>query len=142
MVKSKQLCQTQQEKVQKACAKYGVPESTLCGRFHGVCPPSEAHKHQQLLSENQEKVLVDWIKHLDVCQRTPSKNWIYHFLKQNPSIKLGQPSGLDPKWGQCFNQTTVEDHFKLLGEIMEELGIPWENVYNMDEKGCQRGGGR
>ncbi|KAG2084373.1 uncharacterized protein F5147DRAFT_797523, partial [Suillus discolor] len=63
------------------------------------------------------------------------------FLHRHPSIKLGRPSGLDPKRGQCFNKTTVEDHFKLLREIMEELGIPWENVYNMDEKGCQRGGG-
>jgi hypothetical protein len=25
---------------------------------------------------------------------------------------------------------------------MEERGIPWENVYNMDEKGIQLGGGR
>ncbi|KAG1732785.1 hypothetical protein EDB19DRAFT_1831147 [Suillus lakei] len=25
---------------------------------------------------------------------------------------------------------------------MEGFGIPWENTYNMDEKGCQQGGGR
>jgi hypothetical protein len=25
---------------------------------------------------------------------------------------------------------------------MDEKKIPWSNVYNMDEKGCQQGGGR
>ncbi|KAG1758507.1 hypothetical protein EDD22DRAFT_740700, partial [Suillus occidentalis] len=41
-----------------------------------------------------------------------------------------------------FNHTNVKHHFELLKKVVEEKEIPWENVYNMDEKGCQRGGGR
>ncbi|KAE9391677.1 hypothetical protein BT96DRAFT_736586, partial [Gymnopus androsaceus JB14] len=33
-------------------------------------------------------------------------------------------------------------HFELLSSILKADGIPWENVYNMDEKGVQLGGGR
>ncbi|KAE9386202.1 hypothetical protein BT96DRAFT_743431, partial [Gymnopus androsaceus JB14] len=33
-------------------------------------------------------------------------------------------------------------HFQLLSNLLKEHGIPWENVYNMDEKGVQMGGGR
>ena len=51
-------------------------------------------------------------------------------------------SGLDPKCAQAFNCTMVGHHFDLLKEVIETNEIPWENVYNMDEKGCQRGRGR
>ncbi|KAH7922725.1 DDE-domain-containing protein, partial [Leucogyrophana mollusca] len=77
-----------------------------------------------------------------IAGRSPSRNWLYRFLGRHPEIKLGRPSGLDPKRGQYFNRTAVKNHFDLLREVMEEHNIPWENVYNMDEKGCQHGGGR
>ncbi|KIK74460.1 hypothetical protein PAXRUDRAFT_175655 [Paxillus rubicundulus Ve08.2h10] len=101
---------------------------------------------------------MEWIAHLNACGNAvskqtickkvfmlvgkhPGKNWIYHFLARHPDIKLGRPSGLDPKRAQSFNRKTVEDHFTLLGVLMDKYEIPWENVYNMDEKGCQHGGG-
>lgn len=70
---------------------------------------------------------MDWIEHFDaagnpvskrtikwkcyvLCRRTPSKNWIYRFLEHHPNIKLGWPSGLDPKRDQCFNQRQSRTH--------------------------------
>ncbi|KIK73407.1 hypothetical protein PAXRUDRAFT_178526, partial [Paxillus rubicundulus Ve08.2h10] len=50
--------------------------------------------------------------------------------------------GLDPKRAQCFNQAMVTMHFNVLKNILDTCKIPWSNVYNMDEKGCQRGGGQ
>ena len=41
-----------------------------------------------------------------------------------------------------FNFTTVKQHFEDLDAILKKYDIPWENVYNMDEKGIQLGGGR
>ncbi|KAJ3849329.1 hypothetical protein EV368DRAFT_47508 [Lentinula lateritia] len=49
-------------------------------------------------------------------------------------------SGLDPKWAQAFNYTTVHHHFNLLSNYSKDNDIPWENVYNMDEKGVVRPG--
>ena len=37
---------------------------------------------------------------------------------------------------------TITNHFELLEKVLRDLDIPWENVWNMDEKGCQRGGER
>jgi len=54
---------------------------------------------------------------------------------------LGKPSGLDPKQAQAFNKPTVKNHFKLLEAIIKKNRIPPENLYNMDEKGVQHGGG-
>ncbi|KAG6852443.1 hypothetical protein C0991_011921 [Blastosporella zonata] len=63
-------------------------------------------------------------------------------LKQAHNDYNWRGSGLDPKRARTFNFTTVNDHFKKLMEHMREYGIPWENMYNMDEKGIQMGGGR
>jgi hypothetical protein len=136
-----------------------VPYDTLRRRFLGLSKNSKyAHGKQQLLSPEQEQVLVDWINHLSssghplskrtirkktaaISGRKASKGWIPRFLRHHPEIKLGKPSGLDPKRAQAFNRTTVGHHFELLRQQLEK-DIPAENIYNMDEKGCQRGGGR
>lgn len=72
----------------------------------------------------------------------PSKDWMDDFLKRHPEVVLGRPSGLDPKRAQAFNLTTVQHYFDLLDGFLKEHEIPWENIYNMDEKGIQLGGGR
>ncbi|EGN93341.1 hypothetical protein SERLA73DRAFT_64001, partial [Serpula lacrymans var. lacrymans S7.3] len=42
----------------------------------------------------------------------------------------------------AFNRNIVQDFFEKLDKVLKENEIPWENVYNMDEKGIQLGGGR
>lgn len=122
-------------------------------------PQRRAHEHQQLLTHAEEQVLVDWMDHRSATGRPlskrslkyklekvigfrPGKRWITKFLARHPTIRLGKPSGLDPLRAQCFNKANIDQHFDELEEVLEKKGIPWCNVYNMDEKGCQRGGGR
>jgi hypothetical protein len=81
-------------------------------------------------------------KVFDLCGKHPSKGWVSRFLGRHHDLVLGRPSGLDPKRAQAFNFTTCDHHFKLLGAFLAEHNVPWENVYNMDEKGIQLGGGR
>ena len=139
---------------------HSVIYTTLHNRFHGHTKPSkEAHAHQQCISPEEETVLIEWLKHLGstghpVCKRTikqrvesmgkkkPGRNWVYRFLGRHPEIVLSKPSGLDPKRAQAFNRPSVQKYFDKLKEIIESDGIPVENIYNMDEKGCQRGGGK
>jgi hypothetical protein len=45
-------------------------------------------------------------------------------------------------YGLAFNRPVVNRYFDELKELVESHGIPIENIYNMDEKGCQRGGGK
>jgi hypothetical protein len=144
----------------KARTGVALPYHTVRNRFQGKhVPPRQAHVSQQLLSPEAEEVLVDWITFLSdtghplskrtirkkaeaLCGKKPSKSWITYFLRRHSEVKLGRPSGLDPKRAQAFNKPTVHKHFDLLLEITRKYEIPIENVYNMDEKGCQRGGGR
>lgn len=139
--------------------RYGinVPYHTLRNRFLGKSKaPEDAHANQQFLSPEQERVLADWLQHLGdtghpldkrsireaaraIAGKLPSRGWVRLFCARHPNIVMGKGSSLDPKRAQAFNRPVVTRHFELLKKIMEEHGIPWENVYNMDEKGCQRG---
>lgn len=132
---------------------------TLRRRFIGIRPRNIAHETQQLLTIEQEKVLCQWAiyyshigcpldkpgirrKASALCGKMPSEGWIFSFLKRHPELTLGRPSGLDPKRGQAFNKPVVSHHCKLLDELIKKYDILPSNIYNMDEKGCQRGGGR
>lgn len=142
--------------------RYGIPWKTLQARHRALHASYwESHATQQLLAPEEEDALCDWIEHLSYsgfpvdkrtvldlvkqitgAPRPPNDKWVYRFLQRHPGVKLGKPSGLDPKRAQAFNRTVVEDHFKHLEAIINEFNIPWSQIYNMDEKGIQRGGGQ
>jgi len=141
--------------VTKVAAKFSVPRYTLRNRWLGLhAPARRAHERRQHLTNAEEHVLCDWIEHRSdiarplnkrtlirkverIIGRKPSPKWYRRFLKRHPELRLGKPSGLDPKQAQCFNRATINEHFVQLGSVLDEKKIPWENVYNMDEKGCQ-----
>ncbi|KAG1813133.1 uncharacterized protein BJ212DRAFT_1482604 [Suillus subaureus] len=158
--------------LQTAAAEFKVPYHTLRWQAQNLTKPhSKAHKNSQLLTEGQEATICDWAKYLammghplskcNLCAKVselskklkakkkltgkdkgPSKTWVKDFLTCHSELKLGCPTGIDPKRMQMFNYTTVNHHFKLLDNFLKSENIPWDNVYNMDEKGIQLGGGR
>ncbi|KAF9506938.1 hypothetical protein BS47DRAFT_1265743, partial [Hydnum rufescens UP504] len=103
----------------------------------------------------QEEAVVDWVNHLgllaqpldcrtigpfvkDISGVFPGKNWVSRFLElHKKKIQYCRTAALDPKHAQCFNYATVHDYFNKLKALLDEHGIPLENIYNMDEKGCQ-----
>jgi hypothetical protein len=50
----------------------------------------------------------------------PGKNWLHTFFQRHPRLKMGRASGLDLKRARAFNYPTVNCHFELLCEVMEE----------------------
>jgi hypothetical protein len=117
------------------------------------------HTKQQLLNKTQEEILEHWIIYLGyagipvtkrtitpkvqaLCGRKPSSKWIYNFLSRHPKCRLGRGSKLDDKRARCFNYTTVQKHFERFTNVIKENNIPPENIWNVDEIGCQMGGGR
>lgn len=148
--------------IKQTASDLNVPYTTLRSRFLNIHKPAqEAHASQQFLSPSQERLLGKWVEHLGatghpLCKRTiqvraqhlhlvnkrSGKNWIYAFLKRHPSIVLSSASGLDPKRTKAFNRPVVNRYFDELNELVESHSIPIENIYNMDEKRCQRGGGK
>lgn len=157
--------------IKAAAVSHNVKYFTLRHRILGLAVPhKEAHVNQQLLTKAEEQTLVEWIQYLALTghplnkctirpkvqailqaknskfhgiEKYPSKNWIRKFMRRSlPHLKTGRGSGLDPKRAKAFNYTTVSHHFRLFQETVEEHQIPWRNIYNMDEKGIQMGGGR
>lgn len=145
--------------VRKVALKWKIPPQTLSDRSKGKTKPHrQAHGAQQRLSPDQEAVLVVWIQlwadtarpisisriqriARDLVGGKVGKNWVYRFLQRHPQLKLGKPSGLDPKRAQAFNEAIVRKHYEELKKALYP-GLSPSNLYNMDEKGCQRGGGR
>ena len=148
--------------VKQTAFDLNVPYTTLWSCFLNIHKPTqETHASQQFLSPSQERLLIKWIEHLGLtgcplCKQTiriwaqhlhpdnkhPRKNWIYSFLKWHPNIVLSSASGLDPKRAKAFNRPVVNWYFNEFKELVESHGIPIENIYNMDKKGCQRSGGK
>jgi Tc5 transposase-like DNA-binding protein len=124
--------------IRKTALKYKVSYFTLRNRIKGLHQSArKAHEFQQSLSTVQERVVVEWLNELSnqsvpLSKRTlrkkvqeitggrikPGKQWITRFLARHPGLKLGKPSGLDPKRAQCFNKTTVTNHFQLLEKVL------------------------
>jgi hypothetical protein len=152
---------TDKQNISEAARIFNVKYNTLRNRFKGFHQPANtAHPQRQLLSPSSELALVDWIIFYSItsqpkCKRTiramvrhmcgkrPGKNWVYSFLERHhTTIKLGKTSGLDPKRAQAFNRPVVRRFFEKVEGITKEYDIPLENMYNSDEKGAQRGGGK
>ncbi|EGO02982.1 hypothetical protein SERLA73DRAFT_70454 [Serpula lacrymans var. lacrymans S7.3] len=115
---------------------------TALRRYKGKAVPCcEAHIQQQHLNQAQEEVLLEWIQFLGNTGHPLCKQTIAPY-KHEEQIASQRPSTIDPMRAQAFNQPVVQDFFKQFEAVIKEHNIPWENIYNMDEKGIQLGGGR
>ncbi|KAJ7055801.1 hypothetical protein C8F01DRAFT_993793 [Mycena amicta] len=73
--------------------------------------------------------------------KRPGKNWVYDFIVRN-QIKLRKGATLAPARQKAINRPNIMAYFDKLEDAIKKFDIPPENIYNMDEKGCQLGGGR
>jgi hypothetical protein len=146
--------------IREAASKNGFNYKTFYNRLTGRAQTAqEAHTHEQAIPPVAEQVLADWTVFLgltghaqskanivwkaeELTSRKLGKHWLARFLKRHPEIRLARPTGLDPKQVQAFNYTTMSDHFNKLGVLINMYSLGWHNIYNMDEKGIQAGGGR
>ncbi|KAF5318213.1 hypothetical protein D9758_018544 [Tetrapyrgos nigripes] len=138
---------------------YQVPRATLGTRLKGVKPRTEAHEHQQNLSNAQERVMVEWVKvrarrgvpmslallgsyaaHL--CGRELGAMWPRRFLDRHRDLKLKLTQSLEACRAKALNPKNVNDHFDLLESVIADYNIEPEHIWNMDEKGIQLGIGK
>ncbi|KAJ2919050.1 hypothetical protein MD484_g1314, partial [Candolleomyces efflorescens] len=147
--------------VRDAANKENVARSTLEDRKSGKHKAwKDAFVHLQLLQPPEEQAVMDWVGHCavigrpfhvsdlksaahDVSGKVPGKNWHERVSQRHPEIVSSRPAHLDPKRAANFNEPTIKDYFDKLEAVFTEFnGIPAGNLWNMDEKGVQMGGGR
>jgi len=144
-----------------AAKAYGVSGRTVRARVVGThTQASKAHEKQQALPPVLEETLIEYlgtdadkacgldkdelrIEASRLAGRTVGVNWVDRFRKRHSDkIDFSRPHLLDIKRGKALNPAAVKKHFDLLEQLMSEHDFPPENIYNMDEKGIQLGGGR
>jgi len=127
----------------------------------GILPRKEAAAKRQYLTPSEESALADWYMHLALTGKPlsyngvwglagliagrdpPNQRWHKGFLQCHPELKACKSTGLDPKCAKNFNKTVVTDYFGKREWFNTKYGgIPPEQEWNMDEKGCQFGGGQ
>jgi hypothetical protein len=142
--------------VRRAASTFNVPHSTLQDRYNGRKTRHEGHAHEQNLTPAQEEVVVEWVKAMgrrgvpltqatlrdyasDICGEPIGETWPKRFITRHPDIKVKWTAPLERSRAQGLNPTVVAEYFKMLKEVIDEYNIPYENIYNMDEKGIQLG---
>ena len=138
-----------------------IPAATLSDRAGGHHhSQKDACAAQQLLTPEQEQILVDWAKQRgemgkpflceDLCTEATAisgkmigQKWPYRFIMHHQEVQSVKPSKMDPKHTKNFNKTIINDYFDKLKALHTWYdGIPPEHIWNMDEKGIQMGGSR
>ena len=143
-----------------------VPPSTQWHRTHGRPTRKDKAVKQQYLTPQEEKALeaegLRWdrnghpwrVKHLpyfahviarqrsstsptDRTVRPPSKNWAQGFCKRNPGLKSRRRRPIDLKRDGPNIYQKVEHWFAVIQKELENPNVIADNVYNMDETGCQ-----
>jgi hypothetical protein len=144
--------------LRKAGAAHRVPSSTIHGRLKGRKTRSQARESQQLLSKSEEAALamfcqirgwrgdplglVELREAVSAISGKPvGKTWHLAFGKRHPEVNFRWGKRKDSKRTNGLNRTNVETFYQLLKKILDENDIHPDNIYNMDEKGLQEGGG-
>ncbi|THH28929.1 hypothetical protein EUX98_g5259 [Antrodiella citrinella] len=148
--------------VSQAAREEHVARNTLDGRYHGThAPRAEAYDSHRLLKVAEEQAILDWMelnatqgRPLNASQlrayvreltgKSPGKNWCDRFVARYSDVLVkAKATGLDPTRGKNFNKPTIQHYFEQLAKLEEQYGeIPPNQIWNMDEKGLQLGGGR
>jgi hypothetical protein len=133
---------------------------TVWRRLTGQTRPAQlAQEKGMLLPLATELVLVEWIKHmgrqgkgfsrtgiraramqLGALDKMPGTRWLALFEKRHPDVDFHPPRSLAPSRAQAFNRHVVSGHFTNIKEAMD--GVEVSLMFNGDEMGLQRGGGR
>lgn len=138
----------------KAAKWYSVAE-TLRGRQQGQQPYAIAHQQQQQLTLEQEVFLVEWILDKDSRAQPPShlrvrkmatrllrmnsdykplrQLQVPHFITRNPRVASIVGRTIESAKTTADSYNIVQAFLKLFERTRIELGIQYEDIWNMDE---------
>ena len=141
----------------KIAKEYGIKSRTFINRCNGLRPKSEAYIHLQRLlpgEENSSKKLAlllrtwGWPPRIDQVRQLATglleakgnyaplgKNWIGKFMKRYPELQTAFIAPLDKERAIAQDPQILTNWFSTFTAARQQHSIPWENIYNMDEKG-------
>jgi hypothetical protein len=147
--------------IRAAAAANEVDHTTLSRRLKGQVSRSLARESQQLLSNQQEMLLKQWILDLEAQGHAatyttirelaaiislnsggPEKighNWITRFLQRHPDIHSKVGKKIQAQRLDATTPQAITAWFTQLEGVRKQYKIQWRNTYNMDETGIALG---
>ena len=148
--------------VRRAAKQYEVPRTTLRDRLDGRVDLNAKPGRKALLSDTEEKKLIDYASYraqlgigfgknsflkyaanLAKKYRKPFKNsypsnrwWQALQKRHKKKISLRQPEGTASVRHQCMDSVKVQKYFSCLKEVLSTVNGPTQ-IWNMDETGLQ-----
>lgn len=144
----------------KAAKLYNVPESTLRTRMNGIPSKANARNASLLLTEIEEKAIIQRILDLNTRGFPPrlagvedmanllletrrarrvGKRWAEKFVKRQPELKMRFNRGYDFQRVLCEDPKLIGDWFELVRNMKTKYGILDCDFYNFDETGFMMG---
>lgn len=157
----KELIGPSKPSIRAVAKKYDLSHQTLARRLKGGISTQIAHHSQQLLTIEQEDLLVRWILTLEADGHAPTHNtiremvaqiakesghtncigkkWVIRFLQRHPEIhsKIGRK--IEALRIQNTSPAHLDAFFELFRRVQLTNKIPAENIWNMDESGIAIG---
>jgi DDE superfamily endonuclease/Tc5 transposase DNA-binding domain len=129
--------------------------------MNGGVSKQTARCSQQLLSIEQEELLISWISMLEIEGHAPThdtvremvgqisrisggpnsvgKKWLPRFLARHPEVHSKIGKSIDALRGQNTNPDDLRAWFALFRRFLTENKVAQEDVWNMDETGIALG---
>ena len=145
----------------KAAAAHGVARSSLQERLAGRQPHAIAHQHQQRLTPEQEDFVAEWILSEDSRAQPPTharvrematrilhmnhdhnplgEEWVSQFLSRQPRVASIVGRSIETLRAQAASPAVIRAFLELFERTRIELGIHYEDIWNMDETGVALG---
>jgi len=146
----------------RAAARYHhVDHATLQRRFHGGLSSQQQHKGQTLLSEEQEKLLKEWILEAEALGHpvtnpfvrelakqistrsggptTIGQNWVSRFIKRHPEIQSKVGRKIDTLRIENTSPKALTEWFALFKRVQNTYDVKPQHIWNMDETGIALG---
>ena len=145
-----------------------IPRSTLSARLRDRKSRVESHESQKSLSNNEEDILVDYIKHLaklgnpitlprvkeiafeirsrraefatsDLPINPLGKRWLDRFRKRYPELDSVYSRSLESSRVEGLTYSVLNAFFEQLSELVSRNRYPPDAIFNFDETGYALG---
>ena len=86
----------------RACAKEtGVPRTTIQNRLQGTLPAYKAHQNEQLMLQEMEERLVEWVRLEYRAGQGPNYKR-FHAMARDLLVQAGKPPEIGRNWHLAF----------------------------------------
>jgi hypothetical protein len=129
----KDYYKTLEPSIRASAEKFSIPWSTLRDRLRGAQSRRESHRHQQLLTEYEEKSIVQWCERMDdwgfplrlslvkemaaylvskrASGRKLGRHWLTRFLDRNPELSSRFTGRIERQRAFANNPRLLKDYF-------------------------------